>query len=157
MASDFSNGSEAMDRINWWQELLAKVQAKEEPPAKTARQKSAQSPATLLPTGRLSTSEQFMDERIRTLCLVICATAVVASAAYFLQNILIPFVLALALKYLLTPTIDLLSCTSCNMADHIGAKRPYIPNARDISSCNDEHSDAMRVSAVESKREYDSR
>ena len=63
----------------------------------------------------LSSREQAIDERIRTLCLVILALAVLAAGAYTLKSILVPFVLALALKYLLTPLIDLLACkeTSC--------------------------------------------
>ena len=58
----------------------------------------------------LSNSEQLFDERIRTGSLVIIALAVVYGAMYWLQDILIPFVLSLALKYLLTPLIDVLSC-----------------------------------------------
>ena len=58
---------------------------------------------TLLPKARFTDDEVHLDERIRTLCLVIMALAVLAGAAYYLKNILIPFVLALALAYLLTP------------------------------------------------------
>ena len=59
----------------------------------------------------LNTREKQVDERIRTLCLVILASAVLAATAYYLDEILVPFVLALALKYLLTPLIDALSCS----------------------------------------------
>ena len=69
----------------------------------------------------LSSREQAIDERIRTLCLVILALAVLAAGAYTLKSILVPFVLALALKYLLTPLIDLLACkeTSCPLQGRV--------------------------------------
>ena len=38
------------------------------------------------------------------------ASAVVLGLMYYLQAVLIPFLIAIALKYLLTPLIDLLSC-----------------------------------------------
>mmetsp|Transcript_21243 Transcript_21243/g.45127 ORF Transcript_21243/g.45127 Transcript_21243/m.45127 type:complete len:404 (-) Transcript_21243:226-1437(-) len=68
---------------------------------------------SVLPSGYLTSLEKNVDQRIRTLCLVICASAVIAAAAYYLKGILIPFVLALALSYLLTPIIDILSCAHC--------------------------------------------
>lgn len=52
-----------------------------------------------------------LDYKIHTVCLVICALAVIAAAAYYLKSVLIPFVLARALAYLLLPVIDLLSCS----------------------------------------------
>ena len=53
----------------------------------------------LLGTDALSRDQQRLDERIRTLCLVVMALAVCAAALYYLQTILVRFVLALALKY----------------------------------------------------------
>ena len=62
----------------------------------------------------LSEREKHFDERIRTTCLVIIASAVIIGAMYLLEKIIIPFILAVALKYMLTPIIDLLSwCTCC--------------------------------------------
>jgi len=58
----------------------------------------------------LTELEQHHDERIRTLCFVICAGAVVYGCIYILRSILVPFFLALAFKYMLTPLIMLLSC-----------------------------------------------
>ena len=102
----------------WWEGVVSRLAPKEPrvspvAPAREAPAKEA-SARSSWPPGRLSTSETYLDERIRTLCLVICATGVLAAAAYFLKNILIPFVLALAIAYLLTPTIDLLSCARCD-------------------------------------------
>jgi len=54
--------------------------------------------------------EGLIDERIRTLCLVVCAMAVVYFAMWTLSEVLVLFFLAVALKYLLTPLIDFLSC-----------------------------------------------
>jgi len=54
------------------------------------------------------------DERIRTLCLVICASAVLFAAAWYGREILVPFLLALALKYLLCPLVNVLSCAGLN-------------------------------------------
>ena len=72
---------------------------------------------SLLGTQALSTQQGRLDERIRTLSLVICALGVLSAAVYYLQNILVRFVLALALRYLLTPLIDLINfevhCFSC--------------------------------------------
>ena len=67
-------------------------------------------PPSLLGTDPLSASQQRQDERIRTLCLVVLSVAVLGGAAYYLKAILIRFVLALALRYLLMPLIDVLSC-----------------------------------------------
>ena len=58
----------------------------------------------------LSTRQQRQDDRIRTLCLVVLSTAVLGYGAFCLKTILIRFVLALALRYLLMPLIDVLSC-----------------------------------------------
>ena len=66
----------------------------------------------LFGTDALSTRQQRQDDRIRTLCLVILAIAVVGFGAYYLNQILIRFVLALALRYLLMPLIDVLSCAN---------------------------------------------
>jgi predicted PurR-regulated permease PerM len=67
-------------------------------------------PSALLTSDRLNEIEQNFEERIRTLCLVICASAVLLGAAYAFKSVLIPFVLALALTYLFSPLIDMLSC-----------------------------------------------
>jgi hypothetical protein len=64
---------------------------------------------SLLGTEALSAQQARLDERIRTLSLVICATAVVAAAIFYLQDILVRLVLALALKYLLSPLIDVIN------------------------------------------------
>jgi predicted PurR-regulated permease PerM len=68
-------------------------------------------------TDELSSRQQRMDDRLRTLCLCVLALAVLAAGAFFLRSILIRFVLALALYYLLTPLIDALSCSwgSCRV------------------------------------------
>ena len=76
---------------------------------------SASARPSLLGSDKFSEKQQRVDERIRTLCLVILSVAVLGVGAYYLRPILVRFVLALALKYLLTPLIDLLSCqaSSC--------------------------------------------
>ena len=70
---------------------------------------------SLLGSDALSLRQQRVDERIRTLCLVVLSLAVAGLLCYYLRAILVRFVLALALKYLLTPLVDMLSChgTSC--------------------------------------------
>ena len=73
-------------------------------------------PGGLLSRQPLSTVEKLLDDRIRTLALCICASAVVCAAIYYLRPILVPFFLAVALKYLLSPLIDLLSCTACRFS-----------------------------------------
>ena len=65
----------------------------------------------LLGGDALSPAQQRVDERIRTLSLAVLATTAAAAGVYHLRGILVPFVLALALKYLLTPLIDTLSCS----------------------------------------------
>lgn len=67
-------------------------------------------PPALLPRKPLSRVEGLIDERIRTLCLVVCALAVIYFAMWTLSDVLVLFFLAVALKYLLTPLIDFLSC-----------------------------------------------
>jgi len=64
---------------------------------------------SLLPE-KLTELEMMLDERIRTICLVILALAVIAFAMVYLKEILIPFAIALALNYLITPLIDVISC-----------------------------------------------
>ncbi|EOD26505.1 hypothetical protein EMIHUDRAFT_450301 [Emiliania huxleyi CCMP1516] len=64
----------------------------------------------LLPKRPLDRIEGLIDERIRTLCLVGVLCAVVYFALYHLAGTLIPFFLAVSLKYILTPLIDVLSC-----------------------------------------------
>ena len=65
---------------------------------------------SMLGADALSARQQRVDERIRTLCLVVLSVAVVGVGAYQLREILMRLVLALALRYLLTPLIDCLSC-----------------------------------------------
>lgn len=52
----------------------------------------------------------YFDDRIRTIALVVIASGVVYAGMLYLHTVLIPFFLALALKYLLVPLIDFLSC-----------------------------------------------
>ena len=71
-----------------------------------------QSPSVLLPFAAddLSSREMVVDQHIRTVSLVIIACGVIYTGMYYLQAVLIPFLIAIALKYLLTPLIDFLSC-----------------------------------------------
>ena len=57
--------------------------------------------------GPLSSSQVPIEERIRTLSLAVCALGV--RALLYLRAVLVPLVLAIALSYLLTPVVDLLS------------------------------------------------
>lgn len=57
----------------------------------------------------LSVEQANVEERIRTLCLCVCALGVVSGALYYLRAVLVPLVLALALKYLLEPLISALT------------------------------------------------
>ena len=59
--------------------------------------------------GPLSSSQVPIEERIRTLSLAVCALGVVGAALLYLRAVLVPLVLAIALSYLLTPVVDLLS------------------------------------------------
>ena len=68
-------------------------------------------PASFLGHEPLSARQQRLDERIRTLCLAILSACAVLIGCYYLRVILIRFVLALAAYYLLTPIIDVLSCS----------------------------------------------
>ena len=61
----------------------------------------------------LTESERTFSHYIKLLCLVIIATAVVYTAMDQLEKILVPFVLAVALSYLLTPLVNVLSCKEC--------------------------------------------
>ena len=77
---------------------------------------TAKSPATLLQAPHFTESERNFGRLLKLGCLAIIALAVVYVAMEKLKAILIPFMLALALSYLLTPLIDALSCrhdTSC--------------------------------------------
>ena len=58
---------------------------------------------------KLSPDEQEIEERLRTLALCLCALCAVGFALYWLRAILVPLVLAIALRYLLQPLIDCLS------------------------------------------------
>ena len=79
---------------------------------------------SLLGTDELSGKQARLDERIRTLSLVTIATAIVGLGLYHLRTILIRFVLALALRYLLTPLIDALSCSQLPEPCHARLPRP---------------------------------
>ena len=54
----------------------------------------------------LSPAQRELEERLRTLCLLICAAGVCAYGLARLKFALVPLVLALSLKYLLQPMID---------------------------------------------------
>ena len=56
--------------------------------------------------GPLSAEETRVEERLRTLALCVCATAVVGGTLFWMRGVLVPFVLAVALKQLLTPVVD---------------------------------------------------
>lgn len=56
--------------------------------------------------GPLSVEETRVEERLRTLALCVCATAVVGGTLFWMRAVLVPFVLAVALKQLLAPVID---------------------------------------------------
>ena len=58
----------------------------------------------------LTEKERHHDERIRTLCFVMMACAVLYYLVLTLRDVLVPFFLALAIKYVLTPLINVLSC-----------------------------------------------
>jgi hypothetical protein len=91
---------------------MGPVESRDETQERTTLLEAGSNPGarpSLLGTDVLSIQQQRLDERIRTLCLVVCALAVLAAALFYLQQILVRFVLALALKYLLMPLIQLLS------------------------------------------------
>jgi AI-2 transport protein TqsA len=58
----------------------------------------------------LTEKEKYHDERIRTLCFVMMACAVLYYLVLTLRDVLVPFFLALAIKYVLTPLINVISC-----------------------------------------------
>ena len=59
--------------------------------------------------GALSASQNDLEERLRTVCLVICAMGVVSFGLAKLKFALVPLVLSMSLKYLLQPMIDALT------------------------------------------------
>lgn len=59
--------------------------------------------------GSLTPEEHEVEERLRTLALCMCAGGVVGYAVYWLRSVLVPLVLAVALRYLLQPLIDALT------------------------------------------------
>uniref|UniRef100_A0A7S2NN93 AI-2E family transporter n=1 Tax=Haptolina brevifila TaxID=156173 RepID=A0A7S2NN93_9EUKA len=59
--------------------------------------------------GRLTPVQKELEERVRTIALCVVAFSCVSYGLYVLRGILVPLVLAVALKYLLQPLIDLLS------------------------------------------------
>ncbi|KAJ8603369.1 hypothetical protein CTAYLR_004263 [Chrysophaeum taylorii] len=70
----------------------------------------------------LSPSQSELEERLRTVCLCICAAGVVAYGLARLKFALVPLVLSLSLKYLLQPLIDAL--TRKNLPFESPDKRP---------------------------------
>ena len=61
--------------------------------------------------GPLSPDEHRVEERLRTLALCICALGVMGAALNFLRSVLVPFVLAVALKQMLAPVVNRLDQT----------------------------------------------
>lgn len=59
--------------------------------------------------GTLNTTQTALEERLRTVCLAICAGGVVSWGLMQLKFALVPLVLSLALRYLLQPMIDALT------------------------------------------------
>lgn len=57
----------------------------------------------------LNPSQNELEERLRTVCLLICATGVVCYGVAKLRFALVPLILSISLKYLLQPLIDCLS------------------------------------------------
>ena len=70
-------------------------------------------PSLFRPTP-LTRDEIVVDGRIRTASVAVLAATCLCFAVYYLKAVLVPFVIALALKFLLTPIIDFLSCAHCN-------------------------------------------
>ena len=62
--------------------------------------------------GALNQSQTALEERLRTVCLAICAGGVVSWGLAKLKFALVPLVLSLALRYLLQPMIDALTRTA---------------------------------------------
>jgi uncharacterized membrane protein YvlD (DUF360 family) len=58
--------------------------------------------------GPLSPDEHLVEERLRTLALCVCALGVVGAALAYLRSVLVPFVLAVALKQMLAPIVNFL-------------------------------------------------
>lgn len=56
--------------------------------------------------GPLSPDEHRIEERLRTLALCVCALGVMGAALAFLRPVLVPFVMANALRYLLAPLVN---------------------------------------------------
>ena len=59
--------------------------------------------------GDLSLEEQGVEERLRTLSLCTLALCAVGYALHWLRSVLVPLVLAIALRYALQPLIDILT------------------------------------------------
>ena len=59
--------------------------------------------------GALNASQHDLEERLRTVCLVICAMGVLSYGLAKLKFALVPLVLSMSLKYLLQPMIDALT------------------------------------------------
>ena len=74
--------------------------------------------------GPLSSSERHIEERLRTISMCICASGVVIAGLIFFRFILVPLVLAVALKYLLMPVIDALSVRPLTCCGRTFFRRP---------------------------------
>lgn len=68
----------------------------------------------MLGTAPLKNAEIEVDGKIRTASLAIIAATCLCFAVYKLKAVLVPFVIAVALKFLLTPIINFLSCAECS-------------------------------------------
>ena len=79
--------------------------------------------------GALNSSQTELEERLRTVCLVICAGGVLSWGLAKLKFALVPLVLSLALKYLLQPMIDALTRRKTRMRydddDQVRARRLF--------------------------------
>lgn len=93
--------------------IVVKQDSKEPPVlSRSTAQHSRESMAHELVPDSLNSVERLLDERIRTSCLVIIASAIILAAMEYLKEILRPFFVALTFRYLLTPIIEFLSCQS---------------------------------------------
>lgn len=98
--------------------------------------------------GTLSPEEQHVEERIRTLSQALCGVGVVAVTLYYLRSVMIPLVLAIALKYLLQPLVAVLmlrpltccGATCCRRAPALrGLPRFVRPCLRSVLQCKLPH------------------
>ena len=95
-----------------------------EPPAQSSLSAQAALSPKMLTMRELTDTERNVTRMIKVTCLVVIAMAVVYTAMDRLEAILIPFVLALALSYLLKPMIDCFSCANASQSCHYRLPRP---------------------------------